>query len=325
MKNTFVLTEASEDDYARCEWQNNGIPSNAIFKKTNKFFRAIRRIWVKCSLPLEYIWYADWKEAVKNADMIIVHMTYLTLNLCSYLNKINPEAKVIAWYWNKVDKNYQPSLVKGNCEFWSFDKENCKKYHMNFNHQYYFKSFVSKETVEPEWDVYFCGSDSGRGKEISDAYRIFQDLNLTTKFQVVYPQYKNLPEEIISPAVSYEKVRDNIAKTKCILEIVRDGQSGPTLRVMEALYFGKKLITNNRYVKSEEFYDPNAVFILGERNLNELEAFVKGSQVHYDAKLLDQYDVSRWIENFYRQAKGEGNGNTTLVDANGNWLDMEKK
>jgi hypothetical protein len=299
MRRVFILVQTTENDYVLQEWRNNGINGKIIYKKRNKILKVIRRIWIKWSIPFENIWYQNWKDDVKDADLIIVHVSYLTLNVCKYINKINPNARVIAWYWNKVDKNTYPSLVKGNCELWSFDEENCKKYNMKFNHQYYFKSFLENGWSEKEWDVYFCGSDSGRGKAILDIYSLFQDLKIKVKFQVVYPKYYKIPDEIKSSKISYEEVRKNIEKSSCILEIVRKGQSGPTLRLMESLYFRKKLITNNSYVISEEFYNPASIFVLGERDINDLKSFIECEAPEYDKKLLDKYDVMQWIENFY--------------------------
>lgn len=297
MENILILTEAARDDWAYVEWKKNKIEAEIIFKKVNKPLRAIRRAWIKYQLPLTQIWYAKWKEQVKQADIIIVHMSYLTLALCEYLNILNPKARVIAWYWNCVDKTILPTNIRGNCEKWSFDIENCKDYHMRFNHQYYFKSFI-KRTDKIIWDVYFCGSDVGRGEAIKQVYESCRKMNMKVKFSVVYPKSTNIPQEIISTRVSYDEIRKNIANSKAILELIRTGQSGATIRLMEAVFFGKKLITNNPYVKQEELYHEKNIFLLGERPIEELGDFLNSEFVPYDEKLLDQYDVRQWIQNF---------------------------
>ena len=83
-----------------------------------------------------------------------------------------------------------------------------------------------------------------------------------------------------------------------MLEILKEGQTGATLRLMEALFFKKKIITTNKSVKDEPFYSPQNVFIVGERSISELETFIKSD---YDAsvdKYIDIYDVSSWMNNF---------------------------
>lgn len=297
MKKVLIMTEAPKDDWAYVEWLKNEIDAEIIFKKVNKVLRLLRRIWIRYHLPFAKIWYADWETKVKNADLIIVHISYLTLDIISYLNGINPNAKCIAWYWNCVDENTLPSKIKGNCEKWSFDIDNCINYHMRYNHQYYFKTAI-KKADKILWDIYFCGSDVGRGKTIIEFYKKCQEYNISTKFQVVYPETKDIPEEIISKRVSYDDIKSNISKSRAILELTRKGQSGFTIRLMEAVFFGKKLITDNVYVKNEEFYNENNIFILGERSIDDLVSFLKSDFIPYSSDILDKYDVKQWLLNF---------------------------
>ena len=44
-------------------------------------------------------------------------------------------------------------------------------------------------------------------------------------------------------------------KSNCILDIVQNGQKGNTIRYYEAICNNKKLLTNNRTVLSDKYYD----------------------------------------------------------------------
>ena len=302
MKKYLILTNAAKSDPFLSEWSNNGLQVAIIFKDCSKPMRFVRKIWIKYGLPFHQIWYGDIKNKVCNADIIIVHMSYLTLRLCEYINKCNPNAKVIAWWWNKIIDSEKPSLQKGKYDAWSFDICDCERYNLKFNHQYYFKSFIIPNQKK-EWDIYFCGSDSGRGNEIVRLYNVSKKMGLTVKFQVVFPQSRIVPNEIVSEYVDYKEIRQNISKSNAVLEIVRDGQSGPTLRMMEAIYFQKKLITNNTAIKDEEFYDESRIFLYTERPISELRDFLNGNFVPYEDNLIDKYDVKQWIENFTKDKK----------------------
>ena len=61
----------------------------------------------------------------------------------------------------------------------------------------------------------------------------------------------------------YDEVIANIKGCKAILELVSDGQTGITQRPYEAIYYGKKLITNNKDVMKYSFYNEERVFCLG--------------------------------------------------------------
>ena len=101
--NEIIMTEYFKGHWAYEAWKENGYAVETIFKKKNKFFRGIRRLWTKYHLPFVQLWYGDWKYRIKEADLIIFHVSYLTMDLAKYLNKINPNAKFIAWYWNAVN------------------------------------------------------------------------------------------------------------------------------------------------------------------------------------------------------------------------------
>lgn len=297
MKKYLILTNATKNDPFLNEWSKNGLQAAIIFRDCSKPLRFVRRIWIKYGLPFHQIWYGKIKDKVRDADTIIVHMSYLTLRLCEYINKCNPNAKVIAWWWNRIIDSEKPSLQKGKYEAWSFDIHDCERYNLKFNHQYYFKSFIIPNQKK-EWDIYFCGSDSGRGDEIVRLYNAFKEMGLNAKIQVVFPKSSAVPPEIVSEYVDYKEIRQNISKSDAVLEIVREGQSGPTLRMMEAMYFQKKLITNNAAVKDEDFYNEDRIFLYTERPLSELKGFLSSNFVPYEDELLDKYDVKQWIQNF---------------------------
>lgn len=296
--NVLLLTQSMIGNFAADEWRKYGIPVFLPFKEVNRFFRVLRRFWISKKLPFESVWYSGgWQTYLKKNDIVIVHMNYLTMNVIKFINKLNPNARVIAWYWNIVDEFTLPQNVQGNCEFWTFDPEDSKKYMMNFNHQYYFKSLLT-ESQSICYDVFFCGSDVGRGKKLVDLYNELKKLNINVYFKIVNPKSNDIPKELVSDAVPYKVLLDYNMKSKALLEIVRPGQSGATIRLMEALFLKKKFITNNKKVKEEPFYNVNNIFVLEDRDINELRTFIESEYDHSVDHFIDEYDFSKWLEKF---------------------------
>ena len=267
MKKVALLTERNPKDWIFKEWNNNNIKAYVIFKKVPKFLRACRRIWIALGLPFQAIWFSrEWQKKLSKVDSIILYnMSELLPALPEYLNKLNPNAKIVVYYWNSVKCSIKPSRIKGKCEVWSFDPEDCKKYGMKFNHQYYFKSLLSGQENPVVNDIYFCGRDAGRGELLMNLYHVFHDLGLSVCYQIVNPHYIGIPDELKSPYRSYQEIREYVSQSRCLLEILKEGQTGATLRLMEALFFKKKIITTNASVKEEPFYSPQNIFIIGER------------------------------------------------------------
>ena len=290
----FILVQTNSTDWALRAWRDNGIMAEIVYRPVNKLLRAIRRVWVRCHLPFQSVWYNDWKNQVKKAEIVIVHISSLTMDVAAYINKLNPDCKVIAWYWNTVRKDTAPNKIKGDAELWSFDPEDCRKYNMHFNHQYYFSSLVMKsDTIEN--DVYYYGSDAGRGEKLLKIYNELKEQGLKVKFRIVNPQYPGIPEHIKSSYVSYEDIRTDIAKSNAVLEIIRSGQSGATIRTMEALFFGKKLITDNKTVRDEVFYNKNMVFLYDDKNHLDVKDFIKSKRIAQD---YNRYEFEKWLDCF---------------------------
>lgn len=295
----FILNECRENDWAFCEWKKNSIDADIIFRPVPKFLRAVRFFWNKLNLPLYWIWYStSWRNKISKYNVIVLHVSALTPSLASYLNKLNPNAKVIAWYWNCVKISIPPSKLKGNFEVWSFDPDDCKNYGMKFNHQYYFKSFIDSSKMEILWDVYFCGGDAGRGEILCDLYNILSEQGLVCKYRIVNPECSRILENQKSSFIPYNQMISEVKSSRCLIEIVRDGQSGATMRLMEALFNKKKVITTNTSVKSEPFFNPQNIFIVGERPNSELFDFVKSDYVNSNESFIEQYDVHKWLEHF---------------------------
>ncbi len=131
----------------------------------------------------------------------------------------------------------------------------------------------------------------------------FDKANLTSNLIVVADKYRNYSTEekaILSQPVSYEDVIDNVRHSRCVLDIVQEGQSGITLRPMEAMMNDKKLITNNLYIKEYDFYNPKNIFILQERNISELADFVRKPVEPVPSDIKKNYRFKKWAEGFFR-------------------------
>lgn len=300
MEKIVILAECKKNDWTFKEWKKNNLEAYIIFSPVSKIFRAIRRLWMTIGLPRFDIWYSkEWFNKVKCADIVIIHsIATLFSTLPLYINKINPKAKVIVWYWNSVQNSLKPWNIKGSCEKWSFDPKDCTEYDLKYNHQYYFKSLILPQNNHLEYDVYFCGLDANRGEMLMNIYNKLKNLGLNNFFQIVNSQYKGIPKNLKSQYRPYHDLIDNVSRSRCLLEVVKSGQSGATIRLMEALFNNKKIITTNKTVKEEPFYDSHNIFIIGERPDSELYDFVKSDYVNPGHKFIEEYDVKQWLSNF---------------------------
>ena len=98
--------------------------------------------------------------------------------------------------------------------------------------------------------------------------------------------------------ISYRENLEKISGTNAILDIVSGGQHGLTLRPLEAMYFNKKLITNDENLKNFDFYHPSNIFILNN-NLEDLPIFLEVPYHENEVCLTERYDFDSWIYRFF--------------------------
>ena len=145
----------------------------------------------------------------------------------------------------------------------------------------------------------FCGLNKGRKKILDSIQKKMVENNLLYHFHVVDEQ---LPVEEQKPRLSYQENLEYISSCKAVLDVLQEGQDGMTLRVMEALFFQKKLITNQLSLVKADFYHPNNIFIIGKDDWNNLKSFMNSPVFHISEEVKYKYDFFSWIERFGEKA-----------------------
>lgn len=295
---TLILTQTDPNvDVMFKSWLKYGLHADVIFKNISKPLRAIRRV-VATNLPANFLagWLNDWKNELDKYETIIIHASELTSHLPTYIHQINPQARIIYWYWNPVNSHTLPTLVTdADVEFWTFDKGDQEKYNMNFNIQYYSGMDNVKKTKLKN-DIYFIGHDKGRKQEIDNILEKVKDSNLKYRADILSDGSKNY--------IPYDTVKKRVLESRAILEVNQQGQKGYTLRALEALFLEKKLITTNKSIINEDFYSPNNIFVVGIDDWEKLSIIIKSP---YDKKVnrfKNEYDVNQWFSNFFVKNSG---------------------
>lgn len=138
----------------------------------------------------------------------------------------------------------------------TFDKDDAYRYYLRFWQTPYSVMDVKQENI---MDLYFCGVDKDRGTIINAISQVEQlDFSMDVIGIDSNSRYKDerIVVHKVGETISYQRVLERTLEANCILEIVRPGQVGYTLRTFEAVVYNKKLLTNNEHIKEFEFYNP---------------------------------------------------------------------
>lgn len=250
---------------------------NNILGIVNAFHNSVS-LNKKWSMPLKKIWYPTYVEyalidaAVEQQKEVV--FVFFEGNRLAYQEKFlnflkskYPRAAMVFRFVNIVDQNDLQDLefVKKHYDFLiSMDKADCEKYHLEYCPNTFWideKMIESKESS----DVLFLGADKGRAGLLMGVYDELVKNGYKCLFFLAKEKEKNdrliLKKINVIKGMPYLDYLGYVKNAKALLEILSDGQAGSTLRAVEAAYFGKMLITNNKNVTCDKYYNENATVL----------------------------------------------------------------
>lgn len=283
---TLFLVESDPSNIFINDLKANDYKVCLFFKEINIILRIVRRIWLKLNFPFADIWFDVWYKKLDSYDELIINVNRLNHKLFNYISKKNKKTRIIGWYWNIVDnKNYPIEYNNTNIEYWSFDKNDCEKYGLKKNIQYY--SYPKNIKGNKDIDIYYIGREKGRSEKIQNFIEIAELENLNCDINIIHN----------NNIVPYEKVKEKLSKSKAVLEINIDNQIGLTLRALESLFFEIKLITNNKNITNLNFYSKKNIYIIGVDKYS-IKKFINSDYDHSIDCYKSDYDIDTWYNNF---------------------------
>jgi hypothetical protein len=297
MLKLFVINEQVQFYENYCSNCNVGV----VYRKTGKIGKILRRLHLKSSLPFFHLWFSkEFRTAGKDKTVeIILFDTILTLPAVKYIKKKYPNNRIIYWYWNHI---YHPEWMKEipeGVEKWSYDPEDCRKYGLNFNTQFYFKAIADYrlEDYPMAYDFSFVGATKSRADKIAECEKLIDNRGFSKQFIVI--DYNSKVKRV--HGIPYSEVIDIVRKSRCVVDILPDAQKGLSIRPLEALFMHKKLITNYKPMKELPFYSTRNIFIMGIDKDSDLDSFMKAPFDHALAdEQRDYYDFKSWLNRFQK-------------------------
>lgn len=252
-------------------------------------------------------YYGDWKSHVAEYDTVILIDEIRGRDVFEYILKKNPSCNLCVFIDSPVREGSakEPSLYKNlPIRFFTCDRKIAERYDITFMPYFYIFSLYAFEDYErmisheAVTDVFFVGEEKGdRAERIQQIKDVLTKAHLRSDFHLI-PQKRR--GKMKAAYMAYSDVIDHVKKSKAILELISDGQTGITQRPYEALMMKKKLITTSAEIKNYDFYCEDNVFILGERDPEELPAFLETPFKEIEADIVKAYTLEKWLERFRR-------------------------
>lgn len=251
--------------------------------------RLFLEAWFRLHLPQWVLFNKAIKRAT--ADRIVVKDPLITRPFLDWLIKHQPNAEIIFEYGNMVGKarHLLPKDIPESIAIWTYDAYDSETYGLHLSVKGSYSRVFVKPKKPVKYDVFYVGADKGRGEYLLDLQSKMEAMGLKTKFIITANGRLSRRKKYYQKPISYSQVTEHLAETKAVLNIGMPNQKGATMRDFESIFNGIKLITNTENIKTFDFYRPENVFILGERDLSELPAFLASPVVPIEDELLDSY------------------------------------
>lgn len=265
----------------------------------------------------------------KRIDVLFVINGFSINNkLIKHIKLINPDVITYLFLWDSLCYWKYSNIIKYFDIKYSFDHGDCERYaHLGLKYHPDFYIDPGVVEVPVKYDLVHIGAlhqfASDRLRYLSSVVSFAEKNNLSYYIMLYVPllsgnrlkrlmhwmvnicggrnflrywkelrKYKS-EKFIAHEKLSLQEVFDIESSARCIIDMPPSLQKGCTIRSLQALALGKKLITSNESIRQDSFYDSRNVLILNKQGTNLNTEFLKDSFTGCDISTLK---IENWIK-----------------------------
>jgi hypothetical protein len=246
-------------------------------------------------------------------DVLVIKGEALSPKLIEQLRVAMPQARFTLYYWDSYRNMPKDSLRKVSLfdKSFTFDPEDAQMdRRLNYRPLFFADDYASLPRVKPDIDLLFLGTVH------SDRYAILRRLSqalppgvrletiLYFPSRLVYavrrvfdPHFwRAKHDEFTFQPLNKSDIQTLISRARVVVDIERSVQCGFTMRTIEMLGAGKKLLTTNSKVAEADFFNSNNISIIDRRRPAVSSTFMESAYEPPSAELLKRYSLSGWLD-----------------------------
>ncbi len=215
-------------------------------------------------LPLKKLWYLILLNKSTERSVFVISPSWYNKQLVSYIRKHFPNSKIVLFFHDIVAKDLKYNKQLRMTEAKSlldnivvYNKDDAEKYQVIYHSTGYSPLHKNELKKYPQIDVVFIGAAKNRLSDIRKAYQIFRKKQLQCYFYVMGFDEKDRIDDGINYGdkfLSYDECLALENSARCLFEIVQEGSSGRTYRLMDAVIYNKILLTNCPEILTLDYY-----------------------------------------------------------------------
>lgn len=196
----------------------------------------------------------------------------------------------------------------------TFDRRDAEKYHVIFRPLFYCDAFKEQKAkgTRIAYDVCFVGTcHSDRLTIINQVfekhpnYRYYiycylQSWFMYCYYKIIDPEYRRTGMDFFKyKQMPLNAVAERMAESIAVLDIQHPKQTGLTMRTIETLGLGKKLITTNRDIEQYDFFIRQNILVIDRDNPVIPKSFINCVSVPLNDDLVAKYSLEGWIKEVF--------------------------
>lgn len=249
------------------------------------------------------------------SEVFIIRGEGLTARALSELRKRFSKARFQLYLWDSVARSPGcRDLIPLVERVWTYDLRDAKenpsfKFTPNF---YTLPNLRAKET-DFKWDLVFFGTaHADRLKVISKTaknlparvrfYRFFYFQSpIMYYFRKIFDRAFHFfkPDELSLKPKFGKEWEEVISETSAVLDVHHPEQGGLTIRTLESLAMGFKVVTTDASIKEYEFYDPNQIQVIDRENPRVDSAFLEKPNRFRVHPSIQRLELTSWLKNIF--------------------------
>ena len=245
------------------------------------------------------------KSISHDYDIVLVIVgRWLSSDFLIKVRRKNLKARFVLYLWDDVARVQNFNEVKEQYDkIFSFDTYDCEKYGFEFLPLFY-RDECTISTNFKEFDIY--GSywvHSDRMNVISQIIKKYPMYRCNFYLYTSYYEYlksriKSTPmSKFMHPVtLNFADNLNNMCKSKSLLDIQHPTQRGLTIRTIEAIGCGVKLITTNSEVKKYDFYTQDNIWIIDRNNIEIPNSFFESPYKPLPNVVYEKYSLKSWCK-----------------------------
>lgn len=262
---------------------------HSIFMLWARYFPSeIRKAYRKCLL--RYI------EKTKNCNfdcILVLKGTHMTDGHLELLKTYHPDSRFVLYLWDSLKNMDNGDVLRKYFQLiYSFDSEDCKQYGFKLRPLFYIEGGRKHQSI---YDVSFVGSNHSDRLKMTQELKSFCKAN-NISYRFVIPvggklynkaKYKrnhflhNDVDIIRASSMAYDEYLELTQSSKTVIDIPSPNQSGLSIRTIESLAFGARVITTNYHIAEYDNISKDMYYVW-DRQLNQgLLDFIKMPQREY--------------------------------------------